>query len=55
MKKTLITTCIVVVAAFIVLYVLNKVTSKKNPTEFYTAVQKGQFEITVSSSGELIA
>ena len=55
MKKTLITTCIVVVAAFIVLYVLNKVTSKKNPTEFYTAVQKGQFEISVSSSGELMA
>ncbi len=55
MKKTLITTCIVVVAAFIVLYVLNKVTSKKNPTEFYTAVQKGQFEISVGSSGELMA
>jgi HlyD family secretion protein len=55
MKKTLITTCLVVVAAFIVLYILNKVTSKKNPTEFYTAVQKGQFEISVTSSGELTA
>ena len=55
MKKTLIITGIIVVAAFLMLYVLNKVTSKRNPAEFYTKVQKGQFEISVSSSGELMA
>ena len=46
MKKTFVVTGIVVVSAFIVLYVLNRVTSKRNPTELYTEVQKGQFEIT---------
>ncbi len=55
MKKTFVVTGIVVVSAFIILYVLNRVTSKRNATEFYTEVQKGQFEITVGSAGELIA
>lgn len=55
MKKTFIVTGIVVVSAFIVLYILNRVTSKRNPTEFYTEVKKGQFEIAVGSAGELIA
>jgi HlyD family secretion protein len=55
MKKTFVVTGIVVVSAFIVLYVLNRVTSKRNPTELYTEVQKGQFEIAVGSAGELIA
>jgi len=55
MKKTLISTAIVVVAAFIVLYALNKVISKRSPTEFYTEVQRGQFEISITSAGELIA
>jgi multidrug efflux pump subunit AcrA (membrane-fusion protein) len=55
MKKTLIITGIIVVAAFLMLYVLNKVTSKRNPDEFYTKVQKGQFEISAISSGELMA
>jgi multidrug efflux pump subunit AcrA (membrane-fusion protein) len=55
MKKTLITTGIVVIASFIILYVLTRVTSKRTPTELYTGVQKGQFEISVTSAGELIA
>lgn len=55
MKKTFVVTGIVVVSAFIVLYVLNRVTSKRNPTELYTEVRMGQFEITVGSAGELIA
>jgi HlyD family secretion protein len=54
MKKTLITTGIVVVAAFIVLFALTRIISKKNTTELYTPVQKGQFEISVTSAGELI-
>ena len=55
MKKTLIGTGIVVFAAFLVLYILTRVTSKRNPTEFYTEVEKGQFEISVTSAGELLA
>jgi HlyD family secretion protein len=55
MKRTLIFTGIFVISAFIVLYVLNLVTSKRKPADLYGEVQKGQFEITVSSAGELIA
>lgn len=55
MKKTIIGTGIVVVAAFLVLFILNKVTSRKSTTELFTEVQKGQFEIAISSAGELMA
>jgi hypothetical protein len=55
MKKTLIITCIVVIAAFILLFALTRIGSKKNRIELYTEVKKGQFEISVASAGELIA
>jgi HlyD family secretion protein len=55
MKKTLIATGIVILAAGILLYALNRITSKKNPAEIFTEVQKGQFEISVISAGELMA
>ena len=55
MKKTLITTGIIVVAGFIILFVLTRITSKSSRTELYTVVKKGQFEISVTSAGELIA
>jgi HlyD family secretion protein len=55
MKKTFIVTGIVVVSAFIVLYILNLVASKRKPAELYAEVQKGQFEIAVGAAGELIA
>lgn len=55
MKKTFVITGIIVVSAFLVLYILNRVTSKRNQTELFAEVQKGQFEISVSSAGELIA
>jgi HlyD family secretion protein len=55
MKKKFIATGIVIVCAFILLYALTKITSRKNPTDFYTRVQKGQFDITIASAGELIA
>jgi HlyD family secretion protein len=55
MKKTFITTGIIVVAGFIILFVLTRITSKSSRTELYTAVKKGQFEISVTSAGELIA
>ena len=55
MKRTFIITAIVVVAAFLILYILNKVASKRTPTEFFTEVKRGQFEIAVTSTGELLA
>jgi len=55
MKKKFITTGIVIVAAFILLFALTRITSRRNPTEFFTKVQKGQFDITITSAGELIA
>jgi HlyD family secretion protein len=55
MKKKLILTGIFIFAAFVFLFALNKLTSKNKKVEFYTEVQKGQFEIAVTSAGELIA
>jgi len=55
MKRTFIITAIVVVSAFLILYILNKVASKRNPTEFFTEVKRGQFEIAITSAGELLA
>ncbi len=55
MKKKFIITGIVFALAFILLFALTQITSRRNPTEFYTEVQKGQFDITVASAGELMA
>jgi len=55
MKKKLIITGIVVLSAFIFLFVLDKVTSRKKKVEIYTEVQKGQFEIAITAAGELLA
>jgi len=55
MKKTLIVTGIVVFVAFILLFVLNSLTSKSKTQKEYTEVQKGEFEIAVTGAGELIA
>jgi multidrug efflux pump subunit AcrA (membrane-fusion protein) len=55
MKKTFIITGIVVTATFIVLYVFNKLTSKTDTSDLFTEVNKGEFEIAVTETGELIA
>ena len=55
MKKTLILTGIGFIAAFLLLYVFNKVTSKNNTSELYTEVQNGEFVISVTVVGQLIA
>ena len=55
MKKTLYTTSIFIAAAFILLFALNRIGPKRTTNEFYTKVQKGQFEISVISAGELLA
>jgi HlyD family secretion protein len=54
MKRTFIVTGSII-AAFIVLYVFNRFTSKSATKEFFTEVQKGEFEVAVSSTGELLA
>ena len=55
MKKTLYTTIIFIAAAFILLFALNRIGPNRTTNEFYTKVQKGQFEISVISAGELLA
>lgn len=53
MKKTLIT--IGVVCAVIALIIFNKATSKNKSANSFAEVKKGVFEITVTTTGELIA
>ena len=55
MRRTFIITGIVVITAFILLYVVTRLSSRKGPGELYAEVKKGQFEISVTSAGELIA
>jgi HlyD family secretion protein len=55
MKKTFIITGIVVAAAFLLLYIFNKLTSKSGLIDEFTEVRKGEFEIAVTLTGELMA
>lgn len=55
MKKTLIITGIIVVVAIIALIVISKLTSKKEIANLFAQVVKGQFEIVVTTTGELQA
>jgi HlyD family secretion protein len=55
MKRTLIITGIIVVLAIIVLIVIGKATSKKEIGNLYAESQKGQFDIVVTTTGELQA
>jgi HlyD family secretion protein len=54
MKKTFIITGSIV-AAFLCLYIFNRFTSKSKTADFYVEAVKGEFEIAVTSAGELIA
>jgi HlyD family secretion protein len=55
MKRTLIFTGIGIGFAFILLFVFNKIVSKENSPDTFATVKKGEFEISVSATGELIA
>ena len=55
MKKTIIITSIVAVVAIIFLIVYSKMSSKKDMTNLYAEAQKGQFDIVVTTTGELQA
>lgn len=55
MKKTIFITAVVILAAVIALFIINKVTSKKGVTNLYATATKGQFDIIVTTTGELQA
>jgi len=55
MKRTLVITLIVVLTTIIALTVFNKITSKKKSTAQFTEVSSGKFDITINTTGELVA
>jgi len=55
MKRTIIITGIVVVVAILILIVFSKATSKKDVANLYVEAKKGQFDIVVTTTGELQA
>lgn len=55
MKKKLIIAGIIVVVAVIALIVINKGAAKKSVANLYAVVKKGQFDIMVTTTGELQA
>ncbi|HCI55743.1 MAG TPA: efflux RND transporter periplasmic adaptor subunit [Bacteroidales bacterium] len=55
MKKNLITTGIIVISSILVLIAINYISSRKNISYYFTDVQKGKFELTLTITGELEA
>ena len=55
MKRTIIITGIIVVVAIIILIVVSKATSKKDISNLYVESSRGQFDIIVTTTGELQA
>ena len=55
MKRTIIITGIVIVVAIIILIIFNKATSKKDIANLYAESKRGQFDIVVTTTGELQA
>jgi hypothetical protein len=55
MKKSVIITSVLVVIAIIVLVVIGKASSKKNLLNLYVEAKKGEFDIIVTTTGELQA
>ena len=55
MKRTIIITGIVIVVAIIILIVFSKATSKKDISNLYVESKRGQFDIVVTTTGELQA
>jgi HlyD family secretion protein len=55
MKKTIINTFAIAAAILIAMFVINKLTSKKDVDHLFTEAVKGDFEIAISASGEIVA
>ena len=55
MKKTIIITSIVVVVAVIAMIVISKLSNKEDLSKLYAIVERGDFEVVVTTTGELQA
>ena len=55
MKRTIIITSIVVVAAIIAMVVIGRITRKKDKSVLYAEANKSDFEVVVTTTGELQA
>lgn len=55
MKKTLITTGIIIAIALVALIVFDRITSRDNTEEQYAEVSRGKFEVDINVTGELLA
>ena len=55
MKRTIIITAIIVAVAIIAMIVISKVAGKKDTGVLFTEVQQGDFEVVVTTTGELQA
>src|SRR5512137_430299 len=55
MKKSVIITGIVAILAIIALVIIGRISKKKDVANLYVEAKKGQFEIVVSTTGELQA
>ncbi len=54
MKRTIIISLAVVTATLVAMFVINKLTSKKDGDHLFTEAIKGDFEISISASGEIL-
>jgi multidrug efflux pump subunit AcrA (membrane-fusion protein) len=54
MKRTIIISLAVVAATLVAMFVINKLTSKKDGDHLFTEAIKGDFEIAISASGEIL-
>lgn len=55
MKKTLITTGIIIAVALAGLFIFNRMTSKDKTAGMFAEVSRGKFEISILATGELVA
>lgn len=55
MKRTLIITLIVVASTLAAMFVINKLTTRTDDDHLFTEATKGNFEISISASGEILA
>jgi multidrug efflux pump subunit AcrA (membrane-fusion protein) len=54
MKRTIIISLAVVAVTLVAMFVVNKLTSKKDGDHLFTEAIKGDFEISISASGEIL-
>jgi multidrug efflux pump subunit AcrA (membrane-fusion protein) len=55
MKKTIITTGIIIAAALVALFIFDRMTTRNRTEGMFAEVSRGKFEVVVSVTGELLA